>query len=153
MMTNELNCCICLEELNLEKYTNISTTSCNHSYHTSCLLQYKNEKCPICRIPMFQIKHNVEMNVIDTNIIDTNIIEHNIIETNIIETNIRITLVDEYFHEVNIIKDIAIKYLKKILYISFQIIVVLLLIFELNITTSMILMLIHKLFNFLSGGH
>ena len=143
MMTNELNCCICLEELNLEKYTNISTTSCNHSYHTSCLLQYKNEKCPICRIPMFQIKRNIE----------TNIIETNIIETNIIETNIRITLVDEYFHEVNIIKDIAIKYLKKILYISFQIIVVLLLIFELNITTSMILMLIHKLFNFLSGGH
>lgn len=125
MSSNELNCCICLEELNLEKNINVATTSCNHSFHTSCLLQCRDDKCPICRTQMFEIQMTTSQIEVNT-------------------TNRRNTLVDEYFHETNTIRQFLIKCSKEILYISSQIVVAIFLIFGLNIMTTMILMIISE---------
>lgn len=122
-LTNNSNCCICLEELNLEKYINVATTSCNHTFHTSCLLQCKNNKCPMCRFPMFEIQ----------------------ITTSQLEPNTPNTLVDEYFRETNTIRQFLIKYLGNILYISSQVVVAIFLIFGINIMTTMILMIISEI--------
>jgi hypothetical protein len=48
MSESDLICCICLDELNIKEYKNISTTFCNHSFHTSCLMKVKKNKCPLC---------------------------------------------------------------------------------------------------------
>lgn len=44
--TNNDICAICHETMN--QSTNICTTSCNHKFHTDCLMNC-NRKCPLCR--------------------------------------------------------------------------------------------------------
>jgi hypothetical protein len=51
-----LNCSICLNPIINDNGVNISKTTCEHSFHTSCLLRVENCKCPICRACM----HNHE---------------------------------------------------------------------------------------------
>jgi hypothetical protein len=51
-----LNCSICLNPIIDDNGINISKTTCEHSFHTSCLLRVENCKCPICRACM----HNHE---------------------------------------------------------------------------------------------
>ena len=46
-IVNILECSICLENLNID--TDYIKTICAHEFHTSCLLQVKNNKCPLCR--------------------------------------------------------------------------------------------------------
>jgi hypothetical protein len=40
-------CSICLQEL--DDKDNLFTTSCNHTFHRSCIVQLKIDKCPLCR--------------------------------------------------------------------------------------------------------
>lgn len=39
-------CSICFEQLN---NTNVCITLCGHKFHTSCIVQCMEKKCPICR--------------------------------------------------------------------------------------------------------
>lgn len=47
-------CTICLEPLSKE--TNITTTSCGHTFHASCLLKasQRTPTCPLCRTSLFE---------------------------------------------------------------------------------------------------
>lgn len=175
MKTNnmsELNCPICLNELNLKECTNtnISTTICNHSFHTSCLLKWKNDKCPMCRGLMYDVNENDqqierrhvhqynepgelinrirhqqrqrqrnehgELTIDDFSIIgrmqNAQIGEH------------RNTLLDEFYHEAIMVKEILIKCLKTVAYISSQIFAFYILAFLWYILTAMILLLPFK---------
>ncbi len=62
-------CPICYEEL---KLTNITTTSCGHKFHTSCLInnvKYNKSECPYCRANLLsELNINVDINT-NTNII------------------------------------------------------------------------------------
>ena len=50
-MDDILECPICLENLNID--LDYSKTICKHQFHTSCLLQNKNNKCPLCRTDLY----------------------------------------------------------------------------------------------------
>lgn len=161
---SESNCCICLNELNYKteketekekrKYTNISTTICNHTFHTSCLLQCKNIKCPICRSPMYEECEEKTLPVSR---------QHLRSRPSQVDEQVVNTLVDEYYDEFNdvvtAITNIINTYLKKFVYVVVQIIVVLALIFNLNILTSIILIFPYKGYTivneylFKSAGH
>ena len=45
----KISCSICLEEL--DSKSNFVITSCNHSFHSDCLLKWlnNNNNCPLCR--------------------------------------------------------------------------------------------------------
>jgi BRCA1-associated protein len=53
--SEDYNCAVCLEHLELDVGTNgdarssILTTVCNHSFHIECLLQWQDSPCPVCR--------------------------------------------------------------------------------------------------------
>ena len=53
---NKDNCCICLEK---KENTYISRTSCGHTFHSKCLLDYFISvegycmKCPLCRNELY----------------------------------------------------------------------------------------------------
>jgi len=49
-------CPICLEQMDTD--LNICKTICNHTFHTSCILQLKKFKCPICRFILRQNNNN-----------------------------------------------------------------------------------------------
>jgi hypothetical protein len=111
-------CCICLEQINYEK--NISITQCKHSFHTSCLLQCKSEKCPICREQMYFIEETQSI-------------------ANTDEIN--------YFETPNVERNFIKKIIFKIFYIILQIFTAFVLIMFLNILTSLILMIPYKGYN------
>ena len=41
------DCCICLEIL--DKDNEIVSLDCKHMFHYNCLVNVKNNKCPLCR--------------------------------------------------------------------------------------------------------
>ena len=45
-MSEDTRCPICLEELTVD---NFCITNCKHKFHTSCLFNIQNRKCPLCR--------------------------------------------------------------------------------------------------------
>lgn len=51
-------CPICHEEF--ENNKNICTTICNHKFHTNCLLNVKNYKCPLCRNQLIDLNEDFE---------------------------------------------------------------------------------------------
>lgn len=172
---SELNysiCSICLDELKNEICKNISITICNHVYHTSCLLKWKNINCPICRCSMYdenlldlqserrQRNMHEELTLDDFSIIEQ-IQETELTQgaqsSEVIDFNN--TLMDEFYYEIKIVKKNMIKYLRKFLYILSQIVVVFMMAFGLNIITSLVLLLpckgiiIVNKYLFQSDGH
>ena len=122
IIDNQIECCICLEKI-LNK--NISITECNHSFHTSCLLKYNKQKCPICRQLLY------EEDIIQVIILN----QHS--DEQIIEIP---TLIDSYLIEIIQIK----KIIYKIIYITSQIYVATFLIFCLRVITELLWMLIYE---------
>lgn len=45
-------CAICLSDIEL---SNVTITECDHVFHTSCLLQNRTNKCPLCRHELYEI--------------------------------------------------------------------------------------------------
>lgn len=117
------DCCICLEKM---EDKDISITMCYHKFHTSCLLKYKNNKCPICR----QVLYN-ENELIT-------------IEQPIVTEETNITLIDLYLTEINkinLIKNI----ICKIIRCTSQIYVSFFLIFCIRILTNLLWMVIYEI--------
>ena len=56
--SQEIVCSICLDSI--DRDTNISTTICNHIFHTHCLLLSARERphCPLCRADLFNIQND-----------------------------------------------------------------------------------------------
>jgi hypothetical protein len=46
-------CPICLQTIKTKTYTHLS---CNHQFHTECLLNHFKQECPVCRQSQFDIK-------------------------------------------------------------------------------------------------
>lgn len=44
-----MECSICLDEIKLYSY--IATLRCGHSFHSVCFRMYKDQLCPLCRLP------------------------------------------------------------------------------------------------------
>jgi hypothetical protein len=128
-------CCICLDKIIFENYKNISTTECNHSFHTSCLLQCKSDKCPICRKSMYA-KEEMPEPIVDFN-------QTFVEQLNQTPIYVRPSLVDAYLNEMRQIK----------IYVNFcmhgvlRIFVVFALIFCLNILTKIMLILPQEVYN------
>jgi hypothetical protein len=121
---NQLECCICLEKI-LNK--NITITECNHLFHTSCLLKYNNQKCPICRQLMYEIS-TIEIKQVSPQLnLD-------------LEIQQRPTLIDSYLNERNKIR----KMMYKLIYIISQIYVLIFLIFCLRIICELLWIFIYK---------
>lgn len=138
---SENNCCICLEEtLNI----NVSVTICSHIFHTSCLLKYGNNKCPICRQLLYNEETiTIKISEIITEIEDVETIE-NLEQSFITEEETNITLIDLYFTEINkinLIKNIIRKIIRCVsqIYISFF------LIFCIRILTNLLWMVIYEI--------
>lgn len=52
-----LKCCVCLET-----WTNpVSLDTCGHSMCRSCYIKYKPVKCPLCRVTIFGVRKNAEV--------------------------------------------------------------------------------------------
>lgn len=124
MDNNRVECCICLEKI-LNK--NITITECNHLFHTSCLLKYNNQKCPICRQSMYEIS-TIKIEQIQSQL-----------NLNLEELQ-RPTLIDSYLIERNKIK----KIIYKLIYIVSQIYVSIFLIFCLSIICELLWIFIYK---------
>lgn len=122
IIDNKIECCICLEKI-LNK--NISTTECNHSFHTSCLLKYNKQQCPICRQSLY--KEDTILVIQSNQSSDEQIRE-------------RPTLIDSYLVEIIQIK----KIIYKIIYITSQIYVASFLIFCLRVITELLWMFIYE---------
>lgn len=48
-MEHDNTCPICYEEF---ETTDVCTSKCGHKFHTSCVLNIKNNDCPLCRTPL-----------------------------------------------------------------------------------------------------
>lgn len=121
---NQSECCICLEKMTNK---NISITECNHLFHTSCLLKYNNQKCPICRQLMYEIS-TIEIKQVSPQLnLD-------------LEIQQRPTLIDSYLTERNKIR----KIMYKLIYIISQIYVSIFLIFCLRIICELLWIFIYK---------
>jgi hypothetical protein len=63
-MSEDTICPICLEELTID---NLCITNCKHKFHTSCLFNIQNRKCPLCRDGIKKDNDVIDVNVIDVN--------------------------------------------------------------------------------------
>jgi hypothetical protein len=133
------NCCICLDKIIFENYKNISTTECNHSFHTSCLLQCKSDKCPMCRKSMYA-KEEMSEPIVDLNQTFVQQFEQQLTQ---IPIHVRPSLVDAYLNEVRKIK----MYINFCMHGVLRIFVVFVLIFCLNILTKIMLILPQEVYN------
>lgn len=81
----ELSCSICLIELSIE--SDFATTNCNHSFHTSCLIQSKTSHCPLCRNDLYiQPEDDLDENIFNESIFTQEVIE-SLFEDNLSEHN------------------------------------------------------------------
>lgn len=81
----ESTCSICLVELSVS--ADFATTNCNHTFHTSCLIQSKTNHCPLCRNDLYiQPEESVNENVFDESIFTEEVIE-SLFEDNLSEHN------------------------------------------------------------------
>lgn len=125
MMDNQSECCICMEKMT---NTNISITRCKHKFHTSCLLEYGNKKCAICR-------QNIAYEQNFTIIVE-NEREYNF-DVNPME---RMSFVDGHLlsrNEMNLL-------LSKLFYVTSQIYVAVFLIYCLKILTTLLCLVIYN---------
>ena len=56
----EIECTICLNNINT--HDEMVKLSCNHSYHSNCIMTYLknyNHKCPVCRYEIGTPKYNI----------------------------------------------------------------------------------------------
>ena len=132
-------CCICLDKIIFENYKNISTTECNHSFHTSCLLQCKSDKCPMCRKSMYA-KEEMSEPIVDLNQTFVQQFEQQLTQ---IPIRVRPSLMDAYLNEVRKIK----MYINFFIHSILRIFVVFILVFCLNILTKIILILPEVVYN------
>ena len=56
-----MDCPICLTKIN---NIDICVTTCNHTFHTSCLMRYKNNACPLCKSCIYSPKSSSSSNSI-----------------------------------------------------------------------------------------
>jgi hypothetical protein len=125
IINDQLECCICLNKI-LNK--NISITECNHSFHTSCLLKYNKQQCPLCRCLMYELSiFEIEKN-------------QSQLSLNLEELQQRPTLIDSYLVERNKVRKIIYKFI----YIVSQIYVAIFVIFCLRIMCEIIWLFIYK---------
>lgn len=123
-INTESECCICLEKI---LNTNVTITKCNHLFHTSCLLKYNNQKCPICRQLMYEIS-TIEIKQLSPQLnLD-------------LEIQQRPTLFDSYLTERNKIR----KIMYNLIYIISQIYVSIFLIFCLRIICELLWIFIYE---------
>ena len=166
-ISKEFECLICLDLL-----VEPCTTMCGHTFCKRCLIKYleKEQKCPMCRKPIFQSPETLSTNFVLENIIKEKypnqynerlksiLIENqnNINESNEIKTNIPSIIIEKFYTYPNLIRSIIIsKNEKKLLTTILNISVndrVLLIIPSNNITQNMICSLceiveIHDLHN------
>lgn len=121
-------CIICLEEL--DDTNNISITKCNHKFHTSCLLEYNNKKCAICRT---NIASEITPRIINNSTTEDRQ-EYNF--DVVPNEGIIFSLFGR--NQMNIL-------LFKLFYITSQIYVAILLIYCLNILTTLLMMVIYEI--------
>ncbi len=166
-ISKEFECLICLDLL-----VEPCTTMCGHTFCKRCLIKYleKEQKCPMCRKPIFQSPETLSTNFVLENIIKEkypnqynerlksilNENQNNINESNEIKTNIPSIIIEKFYTYPNLIRSIIIsKNEKKLLTTILNISVndrVLLIIPSNNITQNMICSLceiveIHDLHN------
>ena len=166
-LSKEDECLICLDLL-----VQPSTTMCGHTFCKRCLIQYleKEQKCPMCRKPIFQSPDTLSTNFVLESIIKEkypnqynerlksilNENQNNINESNEIKTNIPSIILENFYTYPNLIRSkIILKNDKKLLTTILNISVndrVLLIIPSNNITQNMICSLceiveIHDLHN------
>ena len=166
-ISKEFECLICLDLL-----VEPCTTMCGHTFCKRCLIKYleKEQKCPMCRKPIFQSPETLSTNFVLENIIKEkypnqynerlksilNENQNNINESNEIKTNIPSIIIEKFYTYPNLIRSIIIsKNEKKLLSTILNISVndrVLLIIPSNNITQNMICSLseiveIHDLHN------
>ena len=60
--SSDFDCSICLEFLDLESNVNIARTSCDHTFHLSCLSNWlkNHQTCPICRESVYIMNRQSE---------------------------------------------------------------------------------------------
>jgi hypothetical protein len=52
MKYEQVECCICLDNLQNDK---LSTASCGHVFHSKCMSKFikKDDRCPLCRVVIY----------------------------------------------------------------------------------------------------
>lgn len=70
-------CPICLQEL--DDKDDLFTTTCNHTFHRSCIIQLKTDKCPLCR------REGILLNILFENIYSKVLTNNDNNKTEIIE--------------------------------------------------------------------
>lgn len=66
----ECECVICLEKV--DKNKNFKCRTCNNIFHTKCIYDLKEKKCPLCR-EKIKIVHKSNYNVIFNNMNDNDV--------------------------------------------------------------------------------
>ncbi len=118
-ISKEYECLICLD-----LFVEPSTTICGHTFCKSCLMKYleKEQKCPMCRKPIFQTPETISTNFAMENIIKEkypsqyqerlkNLTSQNVINNNKnteIRTNIPTIIIDKFYTYPNLIRSIKI---------------------------------------------
>ena len=118
-IAKEYECLICLD-----LFVEPSTTICGHTFCKSCLMKYleKEQKCPMCRKPIFQTPETISTNFAMENIIKEkypnqyqerlkNLTSQNVINNNKnteIRTNIPTIIIDKFYTYPNLIRSIKI---------------------------------------------
>ena len=111
-LSKEYECLICLDLL-----VQPSTTMCGHTFCKRCLIQYleKEQKCPMCRKPIFQTPETISTNFAMENIIKEkypnqyqerlkNLTSQNVINNNKnteIRTNNPTIIIDKFYTKTN----------------------------------------------------